>query len=98
MNRLFIFGLGYSARHIARTLTAQGWDVMSTGSAGSFAFDDAASVRMALDGATHILSSVPPMADGDPVLETYGDLLKSAKGAWIGYLSSTGVYGDVGGA
>lgn len=98
MNRLFIFGLGYSARHIARTLAAQGWEVLSTGSAGSFAFEDAASVHMGLDGATHILSSVPPMADGDPVLAHYGTALRAARGAWIGYLSSTGVYGDVGGA
>ena len=45
--------------------------------------------------ATHILSSVPPLVDGDPVLTTYGDVLA---GKWLGYLSSTGVYGDAGGA
>lgn len=98
MSRLFIFGLGYSASHIAQAVTAKGWEVISTGSQGSIRFDDTASVCMGLEGATHILSSVPPMADGDPVLETYGDVLKAARGAWIGYLSSTGVYGDVGGA
>ena len=97
---LFIFGLGYAASQIARDVTAMGWQVVSTGSAGSLRFDDAASVRLGLADATHILSSVPPMVDGDPVLEAYGaDLRAAAKaGAWIGYLSSTGVYGDTGGA
>ena len=100
MSRLFIFGLGYSASHIAQAAQARGWEVISTGMQGSIRFDDAASVRMGLDGATHILSSVPPMADGDPVLETYGAELQAARtrGLWLGYLSSTGVYGDVGGA
>ncbi|MEY3985460.1 MAG: hypothetical protein RLZ59_905 [Pseudomonadota bacterium] len=100
MSRLFIFGLGYSASHIAQAAQARGWEVISTGTQGSIRFDDAASVRMGLDGATHILSSVPPMADGDPVLETYGAELQAARtrGLWLGYLSSTGVYGDVGGA
>ena len=97
MPRMFIFGLGYSAARLAARLVSEGWDVLSTGSAGTIAFDDAASVRLALDGATHILSSVPPMADGDPVLLAYGELIKRSQ-AWIGYLSSTGVYGDTGGA
>jgi nucleoside-diphosphate-sugar epimerase len=43
-----------------------------------------------------VLSSVPPGGDGsEPVLEAYGDALA---GKWLGYLSSTGVYGDCGGA
>lgn len=97
---LFIFGLGFAASQIARDVTALGWDVVSTGSAGSLRFDDAASVQLGLAGATHILSSVPPMADGDPVLTHYGAALAgaAARGAWLGYLSSTGVYGDTGGA
>jgi nucleoside-diphosphate-sugar epimerase len=96
MNRLFIFGLGYTAAHIAARVSAMGWEVISTGSAGTLAFDDAASVRMALADATHMLSSVPPMADGDPVLAAYADVI--ARVPWRGYLSSTGVYGDAGGA
>lgn len=38
---------------------------------------------------------MPPVVDGDPVLQTYGDVLA---GKWLGYLSSTGVYGDAHGA
>jgi nucleoside-diphosphate-sugar epimerase len=95
--RLLIFGLGYSAQVIAAAIRAGGGNVRATGSAGDIAFDDHGTVRLAIGDATHILSSVPPMADGDPVLMTYGIDI-AASGAWIGYLSSTGVYGDCGGA
>jgi nucleoside-diphosphate-sugar epimerase len=79
-------------------LRLDGWDVVSTGSAGSLRFDDSASVKLALERATHILSSVPPVADGDPVLNHYGDMIQNCGARWVGYLSSTGVYGDTGGA
>jgi len=95
MKRLFIFGLGYTASRIAAALTRQGWEVISTGRDGTLAFDDSGAVRLALADAGHVLSSVPPGADGDPVLDTYGDALG---GKWLGYLSSTGVYGDTRGA
>ncbi|WP_423605950.1 NAD(P)-dependent oxidoreductase [Sphingomonas sp. MS122] len=92
--RLFVFGLGYAASHIAARLPDA--RIAATGSAGGIAFDDAERVRFELANATHILSSVPPGED-DPVLAAYGDTL-AGSGAWLGYLSSTGVYGDTGGA
>jgi nucleoside-diphosphate-sugar epimerase len=95
MPRMFIFGLGYSAKRIAAALEARGWEVISTGRDGTLAFDDHANVRLALADAGHVLSSVPPAGDGDPVLAVYGDALA---GKWLGYLSSTGVYGDARGA
>ncbi len=95
---MFIFGLGYTAARVAARLQRSGWDVVSTGSAGSIRFDDTASVRLGLARATHVLSSVPPAADGDPVLNHYGDAIKGCAAGWIGYLTSTGVYGDTGGA
>ena len=95
MRRCFIFGLGYSAGRIAAALEARGWEVISTGRAGTLSFDDAANVRLALTGADAVLSSVPPSADGDPVLATYGADIAAHK---VVYLSSTGVYGDTGGA
>jgi nucleoside-diphosphate-sugar epimerase len=98
MPHILIFGLGYTATRIAAALAAEGWDVVSTGSTGTVRFDDAASIRLALAQATHVLSSVPPVADGDPVLNAYGDLIRQSPARWIGYLSSTGVYGDAGGA
>lgn len=95
MTRLFIFGLGYSASRIAAAVEARDWEVISTGRAGNLSFDDEAQVRLALADSAQVLSSVPPGADGDPVLERYGDALAD-KG--LTYLSSTGVYGDAGGA
>lgn len=94
--RCFIFGMGYSSGFIASALEARGFEVISTGRAGTFAFDDAANVRAALADCDHVLSSVPPSGEGgDPVLDTYG---KALSGKWLGYLSSTGVYGDARGA
>src|SRR5688572_21663201 len=92
---LFIFGLGYSAKRIRRAAEARGWIVSATGTDAGIRFDDERAVRTALGAATHVLSSVPPGEAGDPVLASYGDALGHR---WLGYLSSTGVYGDVGGA
>ena len=94
MPAMLIFGLGYSAQVITAQLRAAGWTVRATGRAGDLAFEDRAAVAAALASADHVLSSVPP-GEGDPVLEAYGDALA---GKWLGYLSSTGVYGDTGGA
>ena len=95
MAHLFIFGLGYSAKRIRAAAEARGWRVSGTGSEGDVAFEDDDGVRAALGMASHVLSSVPPDDAGDPVLARYGDALGHG---WLGYLSSTGVYGDTGGA
>jgi nucleoside-diphosphate-sugar epimerase len=95
MAHLFIFGLGYSAKRIKRSLERVGWTVEATGSEVGIAFDDEASVRAALARASHVLSSVPPADGADPVLDRYGRALDHG---WLGYLSSTGVYGDTKGA
>lgn len=102
MAHMFIFGLGYSAARIQGALQQRGWQVSGTGKGGTAAFDDDAAVREALTRATHVLSSVPPLVDSsqngafsDPVLLRYGAFLPHK---WLGYLSSTGVYGDTGGA
>ena len=95
MPHLFIFGLGYSAKRIRRAAEARGWIVSATGTDAGIPFDDERAVRTALGATSHVLSSVPPGEAGDPVLDSYGDALGHR---WLGYLSSTGVYGDVGGA
>ena len=52
----------------------------------------------ALNRVTHLLVSVPPDTAGDPVLALHGgDVATLAGLAWLGYLSTTGVYGDRGG-
>lgn len=96
MGRMLIFGLGYTAGRIAESLRAAGWRIDATGRAGNLAFNDEPAVLAALGEAGHVLSSVPPGED-DPVLARYSDALANG-GQWLGYLSSTGVYGDTQGA
>jgi nucleoside-diphosphate-sugar epimerase len=95
--RLFIFGLGYSAQAVRRAARARGIEVTATGRAGELAFEDEPGVAVALAGATHVLSSVPPerASGADPVLARYSALLA---GQSLLYLSSTGVYGNADGA
>lgn len=99
---MLIFGMGYTAGRLAHFLRNQGWQVIGTKREArdrAIAFDDQAGVLTALSEATHILSSVPPARDGsEPVLDHYGEAIASAELDWSGYLSSTGVYGDTGGA
>ena len=96
--RLVVFGMGYSARNIVRRLGGRAALAGATtrdGREGTLRFDDREGVARALAAASHVLSSVPPDGDHDPVLTTYGDLLGDLN---LAYLSSTGVYGDTGGA
>ncbi|MEL6529553.1 MAG: SDR family NAD(P)-dependent oxidoreductase [Pseudomonadota bacterium] len=97
MARMFIFGLGYTAQRIAASLRSLGWEIDATGSAGTVDFSDDTAVREALGGCIHVLSSVPPdrQTGQDDVLERYGE---DIAGKRLGYLSSTGVYGDQKGA
>lgn len=113
-SRLFCFGFGYSARALAKRCLARGWSVAGTArSAGKadamralgaepFVFADGRPLddfADALDGATHLLISAPPDRAGDPVLNAHGKDVGGLKNlAWVGYLSTTGVYGDTGGA
>jgi len=109
MSGLFCFGLGYSAGFLARALAGQGWRIAGTArdelAHRDFAlrrFDRAhplADLDAALAGMTHLLLSIPPDQAGDPVLDCHGTALAARKDLrWVGYLSSTAVYGDRGGA
>jgi nucleoside-diphosphate-sugar epimerase len=95
MNRLLIFGLGYSGSAIADAARTAGFTVTGTtraGTDGSIAFDAA---DAAIQSATHILTTAGPVEAGDPVLIRYAAAIAAAPHLrWIGYLSSTVVYGD----
>jgi nucleoside-diphosphate-sugar epimerase len=95
MNRLLIFGLGYCGSAIASEAVSAGFQVAGTtraGLDGSIRFNSAHGV---LQSATHILTSAAPTDDGDPVLAHYADQIATAPSLrWIGYLSSTVVYGN----
>lgn len=101
-NHMHIFGLGYTSLHLMNQLRAQGWTVTATkrsATPDAMAFHDYDAVMRSLTDASHIISSVPPNREGgDPVLKAYGDAIAGADLRWSGYLSSTGVYGDVQGA
>ena len=101
---LLILGLGYCGRAVARAAAAAGYRVLGTtraGAAGTLPFAEAAP---ALAAATHLLITAAPEASGgaaggDPVLARYGaEIAAAPRLRWIGYLSSTGVYGDHAGA
>ncbi|QJU56897.1 SDR family NAD(P)-dependent oxidoreductase [Sphingomonas sp. AP4-R1] len=89
--RLILFGPGYTGARILTAAEAQGAIVIPFGRSA-----DPNEVRAALAAATHILSTVPPEGEADSILSAYA--AEIARVPWIGYLSSTGVYGDTGGA
>lgn len=107
MGVLLSIGHGYSAQALARRLLAQGWAVIgTTRDAGKVAGMAGAGVEPlllpgslapALSRATHVLTSVAPDAAGDPVLRAHAAELRAARPEWVGYLSTTAVYGDHGG-
>ncbi|MGE4481630.1 SDR family oxidoreductase [Acidocella sp.] len=104
MRHLLIFGLGYSGRAIARTAQAAGWQVSATtrGEANpepGVTLIPFTRAQEALAAASHVISTAAPDETGDPVLRLYRHaLIASANLGWLGYLSTTGVYGDAQGA
>jgi nucleoside-diphosphate-sugar epimerase len=98
---LLVLGLGYSASRIADAARAAGFAITAVRSRAAPGVLTLTSPELpgVIASATHILSSVPPAPDGsDPVLAAHGAALATTPARWIGYLSSTGVYGDAGGA
>jgi nucleoside-diphosphate-sugar epimerase len=110
VSRLFAFGLGFSAQVLGARLAARGWEVAGTArdadKIAQLREQGYAATRFAggtenpdlpplLAGTTHLLHSIPPGPDGDPVLDAYREEI-AALGTlrWIGYLSTVGVYGD----
>ncbi|MBM09164.1 MAG: NAD(P)-dependent oxidoreductase [Magnetovibrio sp.] len=105
---LFCFGLGFSALRLSSLLQLDGWEIRGTCRTrekanelkyigikahifdGTEGFDP-----LWLDGTTHVLSSIPPNPAGDPVLNyCWGSLETGENINWVGYLSTTGVYGN----
>ena len=106
--QLLVLGGGYSGRRFAAAMAQAGLAVTVThrglrDSAAAdpwrwLAFDpDSGLVPSADDlaGTTHLLSTIPPDRQGrDPALEALAPLLRQLPLTWVGYLSTTGVYGD----
>jgi nucleoside-diphosphate-sugar epimerase len=102
---LLCFGLGYSARTLAERLAARGWEIRGTTRRPDkadalaargwrvFPFDRERPLPVdAFAGVTHALTSIAPDEAGDPALDLHGADLREV--GWIGYLGTTGVYGD----
>ena len=111
MTHLLCFGYGYSARALAGLLRSKGWRITGTcrnaeraealtrEGVTALPFDGTAPIadlKARITERTHVLLSVPPDEDGDPVWRLHGaDLTACAEHIpWLGYLSTTGVYGD----
>ena len=108
MPTLLSFGHGYSARALAPLL--RGWRVIGTTRSPEKARAleaEGVEARLFPRGdiapdiaeATHLLTSIAPDEEGDPVLRAHRAAIEAAvpRLAWAGYLSTTGVYGDHGG-
>ena len=104
---LLSFGHGYSAAALARILEPQGWRIIGTSRSenklATFMEDGVeprlwpgADMTPALNAATHLLISPAPTEAGDPVLAELRDAItkRANQFEWVGYLSTTGVYGD----
>lgn len=103
---LLCFGFGYSAGFLAQLLLREGWCIIGTSRAPTPQQD----VRLLpftgvwtaeLDACTReakaVLLSIPPDEAGDPALRAFADAFAARTRGWVGYLSTTGVYGDRGG-
>jgi nucleoside-diphosphate-sugar epimerase len=104
---LLSFGHGYSARALARRLLPQGWAIYGTTrnpeKASRLAEEGVtpllwgeADMTEAFSKASHVLLSAGPSEAGDPVLARFTPEITrvAPKLDWVGYLSTTGVYGD----
>ena len=99
-NHLFCFGLGYVAQALKDQLTS--FKISGTHTKNDnlredeyLLNSDSSFDTSILDNVTHILLSIPPTEKGDIVYLRFLEDLKKLKNLlWIGYLSSTSVYGD----
>ena len=110
--RVLVLGGGYTGRRFARAIQALGVAVSLTRrSSGDnrdeegqhwLRFDPGADVIPSpaeLSGISAVLVTIPPDDRGqDPALTCLGETLQQLRPHWIGYLSTTGVYGNSGGA
>jgi nucleoside-diphosphate-sugar epimerase len=98
--KLLIFGNGYSGRAIAALAAKNGYQTTITSRTQSGdGIVPFAAAHTAIQNATHIIATAAPDEQGDPVLARYTTEIATAKNLrYIGYLSTTGVYGNRDGA
>ena len=105
-SKFLILGCGFSGIFFAKTIRKLGCTALTSSRSkskdpNSFVFDSENGLvpnEKIFDGVTHILSCIPPDKNGkDPVLGSLKNKLKTLPLEWVGYLSTTGVYGDTAG-
>ncbi len=102
MNKtILIFGYGYTGQVFANVMRADGWQVLGTTREAAKAAEldvihwPGTDISAALAQASHVLISAAPNAEGDPILaQLLAEFEKAEHLEWVGYLSTTGVYGD----
>ena len=106
-NKFLIFGCGFSGNFFAKTIRKFGCTAFTSSRSikndpNNFLFNSENGMlpdKKIFEGVTHILSCIPPDKNGnDPVLGSLKHKLKSLSLEWVGYLSTTGVYGNTKGA
>ena len=102
-NKFLIFGSGFSGSFFAKTIRQLGCTALTSSRSekkdpNSFVFNSESGRipnKKIFDGVTHILSCIPPDKNGnDPVLQSFQNKLQDLPLEWVGYLSTTGVYGN----
>lgn len=103
---LLSLGHGYSARALAQRLAPEGWQIVGTTRSEAKLSAPHAEMHLwpgtdltpLIARASHILLNAGPNVEGDPFLPQIGSNLAQNPPKWLGYLSTTGVYGDHAGA
>jgi nucleoside-diphosphate-sugar epimerase len=96
---LVVIGPGFTGQAIEAAARARNWPATLVGRSSGEARFGTQAADAAIGSATALVSTVPPGESGDPVLAAHGAAIGAAKALrWIGYCSTTGVYGDRGGA
>ena len=102
-NKFLILGCGFSGSFFAKTVRQLGCTALTSSRSenkdpNSFIFNSEKGIvpnEKIFNGITHVLSCIPPDNNGnDPVLGSLKNKLKSLPLEWVGYLSTTGVYGN----
>ena len=105
-NKFIIFGGGFSGDYFAKSIRKLGCTALTSSRSAnndpnSFIFNTEKNLLpedSIFDGVTHILSCIPPDKNGkDPVLKSLKNKIKNLSLNWVGYLSTTGVYGNTNG-
>ena len=102
-DKFLVFGGGFSGDYFAKSIRKLGCIALTSSRSvnedpNSFIFNSENNLiprDSIFEGVTHILSCIPPDKNGkDPVLKSLKNKIDNISLKWVGYLSTTGVYGN----